>query len=86
MAKWACPRCGAEPNEHGKGVCRSIVGACMGFICDCEVDTDDDHGTEKDPCLNAACYHCSWGGEFPDGMVKCPTCKGAGKVKNKVKR
>lgn len=85
--KWGCPECGADANEHGKGECRSIGGGvCMGFVCDCDVDTGDDHGTEKDPCQNATCYHCNWGGEFPHDLVKCPTCKGAGKIKKKAKR
>lgn len=86
--KWACPKCGADANEHGKGECMARsggAGACMGFICECEGDSDDKHGTEAEPCPLATCYHCGWGGQFPSDMVNCPTCKGVGKVKKKKK-
>ena len=85
--KWACPKCGADANEHGKGVCSAPGGGvCMGFICECEGDSDDKHGTEAEPCPLATCYHCGWGGQFPSDMVNCPTCKGSGKVKKKAKK
>jgi len=42
------------------------VSQCMGLICECpEGDIDDAHGTLVEPCKNAACYHCGWGGSFP---------------------
>ncbi len=67
--KWACPKCGAEANEHGKGgleKCQSNSHSCMGFICECEEETDEAHGTTfDDPCREANCYHCGWGGTFP---------------------
>lgn len=79
---WACSDCGAPHGKHGKGECLNRGrGMCQGLICECEKDTGPDHGTAKDPCPHANCYHCGWGGEIPSGMVKCPTCKGAGKVK-----
>ena len=81
--EWRCPKCGADANEHGKGECISRQSSCMGFICECEGDSGDDHGTEKEICPHANCYHCGWGGKFPTGMVNCPTCKGVGKVKAK---
>lgn len=85
---WKCPDCGATSNKHGKGECASCIahsGICSGFICDCDMDTGAAHGTAKEPCPAAHCYHCHWQGEFPTGMVKCPTCKGAGKVKKPPK-
>ncbi len=68
--KWACPRCTAPANNHGKGGEEKCMnrhsGACSGFICDCDEDTTKDHGvTFDDPCPQANCYHCGWGGEFP---------------------
>ena len=84
---WKCPDCSAPANKHGKGECALGVaktGMCSGMICDCDQDTDKIHGTAKEPCPNARCYHCGWAGEFPTGMVKCPTCKGAGKVVRKI--
>lgn len=88
LTKWACPECGAPYDDHGKGECRQAGGGmCSGMICDCDGDTDNpEHGTTQEPCPTAHCYHCGWEGEFPTGMVQCPTCKGAGKVKEKAKR
>lgn len=67
--KWACPKCGADANEHGdkkKSICGDSRGGCMGFICECESDTDSDHGdSPATACPNANCYHCGWGGTFP---------------------
>lgn len=85
--KWECPDCAAPFDDHGKGECKDSSGSskCGGFICDCDEDSDDNHGTDEQPCPNARCYHCGWMGEFPTGMVKCPTCKGCGKVKRKKK-
>jgi hypothetical protein len=68
---WACPKCGARAHKHGqggKGACQEErhCSACEGFICECPDDAADDHGrTLKDPCPNANCYHCGWGGKFP---------------------
>jgi len=66
--KWACPKCGAEAHKHGKKDCLSRgLGDCEGLICEC----DDDGGGPQhgqvfnDPCPNANCYHCGWGGTLP---------------------
>lgn len=81
---WKCPDCSAPANKHGKGDCAQPGGgSCSGLICDCDQESGTAHGTAKEPCPNARCYHCEWAGEFPTGMVTCPTCKGCGKVKNK---
>ena len=67
--KWACPKCQATPNKHGKGGADKCAdpdthGTCMGFICEC--DSNEEHGdTPENPCPNAVCYHCGWFGEFP---------------------
>lgn len=66
--KWACPQCGALPNQHGKGECesRGLGGdTCGGFICECMRDTPDHGETLTDQCTEAYCYHCHWGGVFP---------------------
>lgn len=67
--KWACPGCGAPPHKCGKGECESTIqfdGSCEGFVCECACDTAKDHGkTFADPCRDAHCYHCGWGGTFP---------------------
>lgn len=66
--EFKCPKCEALPNECGskKVPCLGHNG-CMGFICDCaEEDTAEDHGTTfSNPCPEANCYHCGWGGRFP---------------------
>lgn len=67
---WKCPACGALANDH-RGAkpsenCRSSADRCMGFICECDGDTPEVHGTVmSDRCRNANCYHCGWGGTFP---------------------
>ena len=67
--KWACPKCGAPSNGHGKGGGGSCINGrgttCEGFVCECPSDGSGTHGTHEDPCLEANCYHCGWGGEFP---------------------
>jgi len=70
--KWACPKCGAGANGHGDGGRDGCIDrhaasvGCLGFICECEDDTGATHGyTLADPCLLANCYHCGWGGRFP---------------------
>lgn len=78
--EWKCPRCQAEANACGKKIEHKLDGGyclsgknCMGFICDCDHDTGDDHGiTLADRCPNANCYHCGWGGEFPKMPGKMP--------------
>lgn len=69
--KWACPRCGALPDKHGKGgatKCRNqntFDDGCQGFLCDCE-DEAADHGDTYETCCHAAtCHHCDWVGVFP---------------------
>lgn len=75
--EWKCPKCGAPANDHGPGHadrCEYDRGGkdCVGFVCECENDTDDTtHGvTYADPCHNANCYCCGWGGTFPVPPVK----------------
>lgn len=68
--KWQCPKCGAEPGEHGKGgadKCISIdaVSFCDGFLCDCDVDSEGHGKSYSDQCTNAVCSHCGWSGTFP---------------------
>lgn len=67
--KWACPKCGAEPDKHGKGACcaASVGPCCDGFLCDCDDEgATPDHGeTHAHPCPSAKCYHCGWEGRFP---------------------
>lgn len=70
MTKWECPECGATPDEHGEGQCMGGYNIpCGGFICECENEEnyeDETHGfSQENPCLNAICYHCGWGGRFP---------------------
>ena len=72
--KWACPKCGAPPNDHGKGgadACRDELSRhsrdCAGFLCECEDSfTAESHGeSADDPCESAVCHHCGWEGTFP---------------------
>jgi hypothetical protein len=75
--KWRCPNCGADADKHGKGgttTCRSQGGTsdgCAGLLCECDSDVFPDsekknHGTDlANPCTNAYCYHCHWGGTLP---------------------
>ena len=63
--KWACPKCGATPDKCG-GKCGGRPGGCSGFLCDCTGETSEDHGeTYENPCPEANCYCCWWGGTFP---------------------
>lgn len=68
--KWECPKCSARPNHHGKGGasrCRytdGLLKACNGFLCECE-DDEEHVGSYANPCPEANCYHCGWGGKFP---------------------
>ena len=73
--KWQCPKCGAEPHKHGRGgqaACLAEASECEGFICECEMTEDyssselPDHGhVRSNPCENANCFHCGYGGAFP---------------------
>jgi hypothetical protein len=70
--EWACPECGAKPGKHGKGgkeKCEYHRGShvtCVGFVCECSDDGDDDHGlVMSNTCPEANCYHCGWGGQMP---------------------
>lgn len=60
----------------------------MGFICECPEDWEHqqtpDHGTIKEPCENAICYHCGWGGTFPS-KTKKPLSKKAKKSRKKLR-
>lgn len=85
--EWKCPKC--EATNDGCGTKKSCIQReqpCQGLICECEEDTAENHGNAEDPCHNATCYHCGWGGTMPTDTVKCPTCKGSGRIqKAKVK-
>lgn len=74
MSKFACPKCGATPERHGKGECLSRnTKTCVGFICECSDDGTVDHGeTLANPCREANCYHCEWGGTVPAMPAKWP--------------
>jgi hypothetical protein len=70
---WACPKCGAHPDTHGKGGYQACLSpqvrpgadSCSGFLCECHDDSPG-HGESIDKqCLEARCYHCGWCGEFP---------------------
>ena len=70
--EWACPKCEAPANKHGKNECRdrhTRGGDCPGFLCECEdgaTSEQADHGTTfANTCSNAVCYHCGWFGHFP---------------------
>lgn len=64
--KWACPKCGAEANGHGKGKCKGYGVHCDGFLCLCDDDGDTEHGeSSAKACSNAVCHHCGWNGTFP---------------------
>jgi len=66
-----CPKCGAEPQEHGKGRCLNDDRTCDGLICECSSEEfpeseEADHGESfTNLCTNANCYHCGWGGKVP---------------------
>ncbi len=65
--EFRCPKCGASPKgcpKKAKIPCLSRQ-SCLGFICECS-EEGPDHGTSfEDPCHEANCYHCGWGGTFP---------------------
>lgn len=73
--KWECPQCGAVAGKHGNGgksKCISTTAGCDGLICECDprdLGNDysaKDHGvSHSNPCQNASCYHCGWGGRLP---------------------
>ena len=90
--KWACPKCGATPEGHGKGgakVCHDDGrfggdSRCNGFLCNCldsgepeeTVDASDHGHTQDNPCTNATCAHCNWFGTFPIPLVDSKKLKG----------
>lgn len=73
-----CPKCGANPHEHGRGQCvnDSRTTDCEGLICDCDPEDlpkseEPDHGQSlANPCTEANCYHCGWGGTVPVATKK----------------
>ena len=73
LIPWACPKCGAKANEHGKGgddACKDEHGnklECNGLLCGCDDETDEHHGESfANPCHEARCYHCDkFAGTFP---------------------
>lgn len=73
LIPFVCPRCKAKPNAHGT-VGRYAKSEhswrredyCEGVLCECEFDTGDGHGESfADPCQNAYCHCCGWGGRLP---------------------
>lgn len=69
---FVCPRCKSQPNGHGtvaryaKTEHRPNMDYCEGVLCRCEHDTVETHGeTFEDPCLQAYCGCCGWGGRLP---------------------
>lgn len=76
-ARWACPKCDSAPGQHGTGGkerCQydtSSKSSCYGFVCECDSEDNpaseaDDHGLSfANPCDQANCYHCGWGGKMP---------------------
>lgn len=81
--KWACPKCGATPSEHGRNECRDMISRlhspdrCLGFVCECcecvEDEDDNEHGaTLAKPCHAAVCWHCGWHGTFPKPPGRIP--------------
>ena len=78
---WACPKCGAKANKHGKGGASACQyngegPDCCGFLCECMTD-DPGHGdTADNPCPEANCYHCGWGGTFPVPTFDAKKLKG----------
>jgi hypothetical protein len=73
--EFKCPKCSAPPHEHGKGGREKCMNSgskeCEGLICDCDPtdmprSEEPDHGTTlENPCTEANCYHCGWGGTHP---------------------
>jgi hypothetical protein len=76
--EFRCPKCGALSNEHGDpkkdDCCQDADGpSCNGFLCECDDDGTELHGTTYAyPCPEANCYHCGWGGKFPKPPGKWP--------------
>jgi hypothetical protein len=67
---WRCPKCTAPAGEHGKGDCaQKSPGMCSGLICECATEDMKGHGTPKNPCTNATCFHCGWWGQIPEPRV-----------------
>lgn len=72
-ALFKCPKCGAEPQKHGKGTCFETQDGfpCAGMLCECDprnnpCSDDDDHGVAfTNMCHEARCYHCGWNGTMP---------------------
>ncbi len=83
LDRWKCPRCGSTPNEHGKGGADACVDSrgrknCMGFLCECDEISLEDHGESvARACKNAVCYHCGWGtnGKKKEGTFPLPERK-----------
>lgn len=77
MNEFKCPSCQAPPHKHGKRKTDICYGApykdCEGLICECQPSDDPEDDTNKDnhgedesnPCVEANCYHCGWGGRLP---------------------
>lgn len=88
--KWACPKCGQSQNDkHGKGgasKCQYDMRSdtCYGFICECDdagpSGSATHGGSNADPCQNANCYHCGWGGTFPVPLFDVKKLKGWAKT------
>ena len=76
---WACPKCGALPNEHGKGgadKCGEGYRGCQGFLCNCDADEEGHGESYENVCSNAVCYHCGWNDSFPQLPIDPKKLKG----------
>jgi hypothetical protein len=67
---WRCPVCNCGPEGCGdddtvKKDCEARSLGCLGFVCECDNEGTETHGTPEEPCPAANCYHCGWGGTFP---------------------
>jgi hypothetical protein len=76
---------GAHEHPKGMKRPKSCVeeygSECEGLLCECDQcendhdpDSDpdaEDHGLNAgNPCANANCYHCGWGGRIPPAKAK----------------
>lgn len=70
---YACLRCKSKPNKHGtvpryaKTEHGNRKDYCEGVLCQCPGDDVlETHGeTFENPCLEAHCGCCGWGGRLP---------------------
>jgi hypothetical protein len=68
--EFKCPKCGTTPegcSGKTRQQCKDSMrgSSCGGFVCECEVDTEEHGESFVDVCRDAHCYHCGWRGSFP---------------------